>query len=88
MSKKRKTMRIEEAIDMWKDKTLWINFPSFIHLPKTDVIKYATRHILNESVPGNRLIIGVTEDIPQNDYQRSMTAILEIINSKGILPLK
>lgn len=81
-------MGVKEALDMWENKTLWINFPSSVHLAETEVIKAATRQILKEGIPGNRLMIGVTEDIPQNDCQRSMTAISEVINSEGILPLK
>lgn len=72
-------MTIKEAFDVWKDKILWINFPSSLHLYSIEKIENATQEIIDAS-GGSRLIIGITEDIPQDRWQENLCAISRVIN--------
>ena len=81
-------LSVAEALEQWPDKLLWINFPSSIHIASDEKVRETTREILDQAGNGDRLIIGITEDMPPNRYQASMTAISETINEYGALPLK
>lgn len=78
---------VREALDVWPDKFIWINFPSSLHLESIEKIEHTTRQLLREAVPGNRFIIGITEDIPEQRWQENMLAISRIIAAEGQLPL-
>jgi len=75
-------MSVADALKAWPDKVLWINFPSSVHLASIDQIKQTTRQILDEAAGTNRLIIGITEDIPPDRWQQNMLAISEVINER------
>lgn len=74
-------MSIEDAFNVWHDKILWINFPSSVHLCSVKEIEKTTQHIINAS-RGHRLIMGITEDIPQDRWQENLLAISREINSQ------
>ncbi|PIV54987.1 hypothetical protein COS16_08685, partial [Candidatus Desantisbacteria bacterium CG02_land_8_20_14_3_00_49_13] len=70
-----------EALDAWPDKILWINFPSSVHLQNAEKIRQKTLEIIEQAKPGNRLIVGITEDVPEDRWQESFTVILETLNT-------
>jgi len=72
-------MTMAEAAEAWPDKVIWINFPSSVHLASIEEIEQTTREII-ESCPRNRLIIGITEDIPEDRWQQNLLAISRVIN--------
>lgn len=76
-------MIIEEAFKIWKDKVLWINFPSCLHLSSLEEIEKMTRRIIESSLPDKRLIIGITEDIPEDKWQKTLPVISKVINALG-----
>jgi len=76
-------MSLADALAAWPDKVLWINFPSSLHLASIDVIENATRQMIRQAAPGNRLIIGITEDIPQDRWQQNMLAISRVIDQEA-----
>jgi len=76
-------MSVAEALEAWPDKVLWSNFPSATHLAPLDEVKRIARDQIEQarSFDGpNRLIIGITEDIPKDRWQESLQAISEVIN--------
>ncbi len=73
-------MTVLEALDAWPAKFLWINFPSSVHLASIEKIKRTTREIIDAAAGTNRLIIGITEDIPEDRWQGNLLAISEVIN--------
>ncbi len=73
-------MTLSEAFDIWKEKLLWINFPSSLHLTPIDKIEEVTREMTGEFKRGKRLIIGITEDIPEDRWQGNLLAISRVIN--------
>jgi len=73
-------MTLTEALRAWPNKVLWINFPSSVHLCSLDVIRRTTRELIAAAAVTNRLIIGITEDIPLDRWQDNLMAISEVIN--------
>lgn len=73
-------MSLAEALEAWADKVLWINFPSSLHLADIETIKRTTRELIDAAAGTNRLIIGITEDIPEDRWQQNLLAISEVIN--------
>jgi len=81
-------MTVAEAREMWRDKVLFINFPSSVHLESASVIAETTKQILKEAAPGDRFIVGITENVPENRWRESFYTILKTLNEFGKLPIK
>lgn len=79
-------MTTKEAKEAWKDKILWINFPSSLHLAPHKKIEEATINIINEGGPEG-LIIGITEDVPENRWQENFLTIMKTIDTKFNQPM-
>jgi hypothetical protein len=80
-------MTVAEARKMWPGKVFFINFPSSVHLQNANVIAETTKQILKESAPGDRFIIGITENVPENRWRESFYTILKTVNEFGKLPI-
>jgi hypothetical protein len=78
-------MSVKEALDAWPGKSVSINFPSSIHLASDDVIRETTIGLIRESAPGNRFILGITEDVPPERVMHNLTIIGETIHEYGKL---
>jgi hypothetical protein len=72
-------MTLAEALAAWPEKVLWINFPSSLHLASIETIEQTTRELIQTAVPGNRFILGITEDIPEDRWQENLLAIARAI---------
>lgn len=73
-------MTLADALKAWPGKVMWINFPSSVHLFSIDKIKQTTRELIQAAAGTNRLIIGITEDIPEDRWQGNLLAISETID--------
>ncbi|MDP8219077.1 MAG: hypothetical protein P9M03_10165 [Candidatus Theseobacter exili] len=80
-------LSVKEALRIWPEKKIWINFPSSVHLSNIEVIKDTMRKILKESGNGTRLIVGITEDVPEDRWQENFSTIVRVLNTDGKLPL-
>ncbi len=80
-------MTVAEARVAWPGKTLFINFPSAVHLDSAEVIAATTRKLLQDAAPGDRFIIGITENVPENRWRESFRTILNTCNEYGKLPI-
>jgi hypothetical protein len=81
------SMSVGDALAAWPDKVLWINFPSSVHLQNNETVERETRSILKQSKLGDRLIMGVTEDVPEDHWRRSFLTISQVLNTHGTLPI-
>jgi hypothetical protein len=81
-------MTVADARAAWPGKVLFINFPSAVHLSPPDVIDQTTQELLQDAAPGDRFIIGVTENVPESCWRQSFRVILDTINACGQLPIK
>lgn len=80
-------MSVAEAREAWRRKALWINFPSSVHLESIESIEETTRQILKEAAPGDRFLIGITENVPPDRWQANFRAILRVIRQTGWTPI-
>ena len=70
-------MTLREARQAWPDKVLWLNFPSSLHLRPDAEITEAAVNLLNEVADTRGIIMGITEDIPEERWRDSCRAILD-----------
>jgi hypothetical protein len=47
-----------------------------------------TRQLLREAAPGDRFLIGITEDVPADRWRGNYQAILRVLKTEGRLPLR
>jgi hypothetical protein len=73
-------MTLAEALEAWPDKVLWINFPSSVHLAEAARIREVAQEICELGHETNRVIVGITEDIPSDRWQESLLAISRVVN--------
>jgi hypothetical protein len=76
-------MSLADALAAWPGKVVWVNFPSSLHLADDEAIVAAARSLVCEASPGNRFILGVTEDIPESQWRRSLAAIARGFDGEG-----
>ncbi|MGQ9609838.1 MAG: uroporphyrinogen decarboxylase family protein [bacterium] len=81
-------MTLEDALTTWKDKVMWINFTSNYHIESSEVIRDHVLDLLRQSYPGNRFIISITENVPDEHRKRSFEVIAKTLREHGSLPLK
>ena len=74
-------MTLAEALAAWPGKVLWINFPSSVHLSDVETIKETAREIVALARESGRVILGITEDIPEDRWQQNLLAISDVIKN-------
>ena len=75
---------IHKALSLWKDKVIWIGFPSSIYSLGPEAVKKYLLDLLKSVIPGDRLAIAAsTENLVSNENLLALTSILE----KAELPL-
>ncbi|MHB9024898.1 MAG: uroporphyrinogen decarboxylase family protein [Armatimonadota bacterium] len=72
---------VADARAAWPEKRLWANFPSSVHIQSDDEIRQATLEIVQQAGDRKGFLLGVTEDIPRQHIARSVTTILETLES-------
>jgi hypothetical protein len=70
---------VAEARTAWPKKRLWINFPSSVHIQSEETIRNATIKLLQEAGDLKGFLMGVTEDIPWQHIERSISVILKTL---------
>jgi hypothetical protein len=73
-------MTLAEALAAWPGKVLWIHFPSAIQLASIARVEEVTRDLIAQAAGSGRLIIGITEDMPEDRWQENLLAIMRVIN--------
>lgn len=72
---------VKEARKVWPGKVLWLNWPSAWHLHPIEEVHRDTVRLIEEAAPGNGFIIGITEDVPEERWQKNFTAIMDAIDN-------
>jgi hypothetical protein len=80
-------MTLAQARQAWPDKALWINYPSSVWLRSDEEMEQVTVDLLKQAAPGNGLLIGVTEDVPDGRLFPGLKAIDRAIHDHGRLPI-
>ncbi len=80
-------MSVADAREAWPGKTMFINYPSSVHLQPAARIEKATKQILRDCAPGDRFIVGITENVPENRWRESFRTILDTCRRFGRTPI-
>jgi len=70
-------MTLGEARRAWPKQTLWLNFPSSLHLNSDAEVEQATVGMLNQVERPDGIIMGITEDMPEERWRNSCQAIMD-----------
>jgi hypothetical protein len=74
---------VAEAVSLWPEKRLWLNFPGTKHLAEPAEIRAAADEILAAAGHTGRLQIQISENVPLNRWQTSFPIIAEAIEAFG-----
>jgi len=77
---------VGDALRIWPEMRVCINFPSSVHLKEPEAIYKATMEILEQGGHSGRLQIQISENMPPNGWKRSYPQIVKAINDFG--PIK
>jgi len=70
---------VDQALNLWHDKVLWINWPSSWHLHSVKEVYEDTVRLIQKAGDKGRFIIGITEDVPEELWQRNYSAIMDAV---------
>lgn len=82
------SLTLLEARAAWPGKIIWSNFPSSVHLAEPEVVFRTALDLLGETAPGDRFIMGITEDIPEDRWRISLNAIADALEESGCTPIQ
>jgi hypothetical protein len=72
---------VADAIRLWPDKRLFVNFPSSVHLRSYDEIRAEAESILEAGGHTRRLEIQFSENVPYDVWRTSFQAIADAVES-------
>ena len=72
-------MSLSDALAAWPSKVVWANFPSSVHLAGEAAVESTARRLIHEARPGDRFILGITEDVPEDRREGNLAAIARAI---------
>ncbi|MEK7398164.1 MAG: uroporphyrinogen decarboxylase family protein [Candidatus Poribacteria bacterium] len=76
---------VGDAVSIWKDMRVGINYPSSVHLREAEVIYDTTMEILRQGGHSGRLQIQISENMPPNAWQKSYPQIVKAIHDFGAI---
>jgi hypothetical protein len=74
---------VADAVKLWPEMRLFVNYPSSVHLSEPQVIYDKTMQILSEGGHTGRLVIGVFENVPPGMWRKSFPEIVRAIRDFG-----
>ncbi len=74
---------VGEAVRLWPEKRLWVNFPSSVHIESPAVIRATVEEILAQAGRTGRLQIQVSENVPLDAWPASFPIITDAIAAFG-----
>ena len=74
---------VAEAVTMWPNMRLLVNFPSSVHLKAPDIIYQQAMQILSEGGHTGRLWIQISENMPPGAWRKSYPEIVRAIHDFG-----
>lgn len=82
-------LSVADAMKIWKDKIIWINFPGTL-LATADAkeIKEYTIGMLKSVAPGDNFMIGCTESFPMERWEMAFGAISNTLKEYGNYPIQ
>jgi len=75
-------LSLQEAKDVWKNKTIIANLPAFLCYKDEEFIKRFIRDLLIQ-VPKERFMLDVSEDLPQKFWRRTLPIVADAMQMYG-----
>jgi len=75
---------VADAISLWPEKRLFLNFPSSMHLEEPGEIYKEAKKILEEAGHSGRLWIQISENVPPGVWKKSFPQIVKAIEEFGL----
>lgn len=75
--------RVADAVALWPEKRLFVNFPSSLHLQPYAQVRATAEDILQTAGHTGNLQIQISENVPLNRWQISFPAIADAIAAFG-----
>jgi hypothetical protein len=72
-----------QAVSMWPDTRVWVNYPSSVHLAAPRVVYDQTAEILEQAGHSGRLQIQISENVPPGLWRQSFPEIVRAIEDFG-----
>lgn len=72
---------VAQALAMWPEKRLFVNFPSSVHLRPPEQVRAATEEILAAGAHTGRIEIQISENVPHRVWRTSLPAIADAIEA-------
>lgn len=69
-----------QAIEMWPEMRLFLNFPSSVHLASPAKIRQTAEEILAQAGHSGRLVIAISENMPPDAWKTSYPEIVKAID--------
>ena len=81
-------LTVADAMKIWGDKVIWINFPgTLLATADAGTIEKYTIDMIRSIAPGDRFLIGCTENYPMERWQLSFGAVASAIRKAGKYPV-
>ena len=74
---------VAEAVALWPEMRLFVNFPSSVHLRPYDQVRAEAEAILNAAGRTGRLQIQISENVPLYSWRTSFPAIADAVDAFG-----
>ncbi|NLG26322.1 MAG: hypothetical protein GX557_00295 [Chloroflexi bacterium] len=74
---------VADAVRLWPDMRLWVNFPSSVHLRSAEGVRAEAETILAAAGHTGHLQIQISENVPLNRWRTSLPAIVDAIRAFG-----
>ncbi len=74
---------VAQALEMWPETRLFVNFPSSQHLASPDRIYEVAMEILEQGARAGRLQIQVSENVPPGIWRTSFEPIIRAVDDFG-----
>lgn len=68
-------LTVQDAMQIWPDKVIWINILGTLFLESSQTIEDWTLNLLQAGAPGGRLAIGCTEDFRVEEFLKTFDAV-------------
>jgi len=74
---------VAEAITMWPDKRLFVNFPSSVHLREPEQVRQFAEEMLAVAGHSGRLEIQISENVPHSVWRTTLPIIADACEAFG-----
>jgi|SaaInl7_135m_RNA_FD_contig_71_992556_length_3771_multi_4_in_0_out_0_1 hypothetical protein len=75
-------LNLAEAMTVWPDKVIWVNFPPSFFALGPDACREELRQLIREAAPGSRVVFGVAEDVLPENWPSCLAALVQVLKDE------